>query len=227
MPVMMALLAPVVYFISLLFLPPSAKAQTAGRSDFCAQQARPIETDVRVFSVPTRFDYSKSPEELAAMTNTPRGYHTVNHGVTSARLNTKIDFRMQVAALGRTLCVIPVSLTVEVGYDEMTVYVSRRHQQGSCPFRVTLDHEMEHVQTNMAALNRHVPAIRSALQRVASQMKPIATTSQAEAERRILDEAQRGIASALEAMKRDRDNANARMDTPSEYARLHAKCPKW
>jgi hypothetical protein len=150
-------------------------------------------------------------------------------GLAKLSYDLAADIRFETTRIGSTICVRVRQVAVSAGTvaPEIWIHPELQRQQGSCRWRVTWDHEMEHVQVHYAYLSRLDQEITRSLPRLLRGLPPVKVgptlsveTAQAVLQKRIMMELDAiNRASVAEARMR-----HARMDTSSEYRRLAQKC---
>jgi len=110
-------------------------------------EARLGPTSITVEVIPAHFDtdFSQSSAQLTA-----RGAHATGRivlGLTETRLKSSISFGGNgvVKPITGRYCMRPI-IAVKLAFDPMVLDVAREQKQGSCEQKITLDHEVRHMQ---------------------------------------------------------------------------------
>ncbi|MEM7226523.1 MAG: hypothetical protein AAF495_26365 [Pseudomonadota bacterium] len=149
-------------------------------------------------------------------------------GLTIANFGTSYQTQMTYRkAKGGGYCVALSEATITVGYEDMTIYLSRDYAEGSCEFDAILEHELEHVAINEGVLRSYKTKFQEALKRVLRSKRVIFVHRKQEARSAYLLEFQRQFEPVARKMMRARDQKNAKIDTRASYERVHAKCSNW
>ena len=198
----------------------------------CAPPESPPTLLVTVDDAEPRLDHTLGRDELGDLA---RGSRDALHatqvrplGLTSARL--KIAIRTTNRALERPdgiTCVWPDSATVEIGFDELTVYVARDYRPGSCAYAQTLDHEMTHVAINRRAVQAVVPRLERALAGAIRDAPVLQVRDADEARSAYTNLIDRRLSPILDDMEAQRRRDNAAIDTPDSYRAMSRRCDDW
>jgi hypothetical protein len=146
----------------------------------------------------------------------------------------EISSQYEMTELGRNptgpLQVWAKSINVNFSVTRMEVYVSSQYPVGSCQYDTVLAHENSHVAINDRVYRKYKALLIQALRRdrnLPTQAHPLRVSSEQEGED-ILDRNIKGILTPLETRFQAEDRReNAKIDTPSSYARTQAKCRDW
>ena len=149
-------------------------------------------------------------------------------GLTVAQLGTSYETQMTYRkAQGGGYCVSLTEATVTVGYDDMTIYLSRDYAEGSCEFDAILEHELEHVALNEAVLRSYQTKFENALKRVLRSKKVIFVHRKAEARSAYLLALKKQFEPVAAAMARERNQKNGKIDTRKNYEHIASQCNNW
>ncbi len=122
------------------------------------------------------------------------------------------------------------SIDVRFTVTRMEVYVSSKYPRGSCQYETVLAHENTHVAINERVFKKYKAMLIRALKMdrdLPTRAHPLRASSEQDAEE-ILDRNLKGVLNPLEARFQAEDRReNAKIDTPSSYARTQAKCRDW
>ena len=130
----------------------------------------------------------------------------------------------------RTVPLFVRSANIFFRLDPIAVFVSSQYAVGSCPYRVTKEHEYQHVSAFLRIFHRH----RETMVRRANAIRlPTEASPKNVLETNIDGEQARIEAPIVQAVKDVRDligrearaDRNAK-DAPAAYARVHARCPR-
>lgn len=122
-------------------------------------------------------NYEHNQTELTEMS---RGYGLHEDGMLTSGLSIadisweiEINTSTRLAEDNKTICVIPTSVDVFVGFTNPILYIANNLQKGSCSYNLALLHEYQHQQINVAALEYFVPKIKKTLQIKMSSISPL------------------------------------------------------
>ena len=153
-------------------------------------------------------------------------------GVTLAEHEFKMDY--QIGGLehpnGDGFCIWVDSVDVSFSYAQMNVYVSSQYPEGSCPYRVILNHENQHVAIDKRVLDKYRARIERALKRsrsIPTKAHPMSVISMNNGKAVIADRLNRIVDPILAAYKKEIIRENGKIDTPASYRRTQALCNNW
>lgn len=153
-------------------------------------------------------------------------------GLTSAE--QALDTSYQCGALENTrthrVCVWADSVEIDFSYTKMDVYVSSQYPEGSCPYRVILAHENQHVAINNRVLKKYLGLMKQAIRRdrsIPTKDRPISAGSFKEGQDIIAARIARIIQPLYDHYKREVRWDNRMIDTMRNYGRIQAKCKDW
>jgi len=129
--------------------------------------------------------YSRSQlEEMASYYNLhEKGMFTA--GLSVSDINGQVQLRTVYEQVGDVICVIPVTVEVNLGYRRPTIYIVNDLSPDSCEYKVVLRHEQQHQQISVMALEHFVPQMRRAMEANLSAVLPRAVASEAAADAEI------------------------------------------
>jgi hypothetical protein len=129
----------------------------------------------------------------------------------------------------------PVSIWVSaVHFDffisQFDVYVSNQYAEGSCPYRVVLAHENNHVAINLKNFEKYRLILMQMLEKddnLPTEIRPWKVNNLKEGNVEIQKYLEGEIAPVVQKFKDENGLANATIDLPDSYARLQAQCQDW
>lgn len=71
------------------------------------------------------------------------------------------------------ICVVPSKVDFSLGYKDPTIYISKDLKAQSCEYYTAIRHEEAHMQINKTTLDYYLPKIKSALNQMSKDIKPI------------------------------------------------------
>jgi hypothetical protein len=125
-------------------------------------------------------------------------------------------------------CLALKQLNLTLRYEPV-IYISRNKAPGSCAYKAALEHEYKHLEADYAVLRTYIPRIRSAAQVALNRLGGMRQMRLSELERgqdAMTAEISRMIDDMVAGIQRDRDRRQALIDTPQEYQRVAALCPR-
>jgi hypothetical protein len=143
----------------------------------------------------------------------------------------KIEYAANYAVepYGDAYCFWVKDIDVLLRYETPDVYIAREYRRGSCNYKVTLEHEMQHVKVARDYMGRFVTKMRSTLTSllIPKPKSAVVIESPAKAKREAEQLLQRLIYSVYEQLQIEMGKAQAKVDSPREYKRLGRKCKNW
>lgn len=134
-----------------------------------------------------RYDMSYSRDqlaELAAYYNLrEKGMFTA--GLSVSDINGQVRLHTVTERVGEIICVIPVTVELNLGYRRPTIYIVNDLAPESCEYNTVMRHEQQHQQISVMALEHFVPQIRRQMAAKMTAVKPRAVSSEAEADAEI------------------------------------------
>jgi len=123
-------------------------------------------------------------------------------------------------------CFWPGRVEVVLSIPQMMVFLAAEYPEGSCQYNAILEHENEHVRTNLEVLERHGPKIEAAARRAVAGIVPFPAAFRMTG-RQMSEVLQKRINPAVDALDAERVKLNLALDTPENYERIAARCTGW
>lgn len=147
-----------------LFLWPSLVGAETPAEKFCRQNAQKPEITIELSYGKLRYDFSKNNKTLTRMHIRNFGGVVAPgkqvHGLASYNLVTEINFNLEkISSSDKVTCFYPRQVTLRIGVQDPTIYISRNLVKDSCPYIVALRHEQTHQQINAEILEAYLPKI--------------------------------------------------------------------
>ena len=150
-------------FLNLFLYAGFASAKTTA-DKLCSENISRPEVSIEVSYGELKYDFTKNNKTLTRMHI--RNYGGVVapgkqvHGLASYDLATEIRFQLQKSSFSNKVnCVYPLYVTLKVGVQNPTIYISRNLKEGTCEYQVALRHEQTHQQINAEILDYFLPEI--------------------------------------------------------------------
>ncbi len=133
-----------------------------------------------------RYDYQYDRQ---ALTRLGQQYGLVEPGMMASGLSLfGIDWSVTLNTAARvavddSICVLPASVDVFIGFQEPTIYIDKDLEREGCRYQLALRHEHQHQQISVAALEYFIPWIREKIIRFLQEIAPnnISSLSQTDA----------------------------------------------
>lgn len=223
-----------------LMLPIADPAQVKG----CSAR-KPFKTEIQIdLDIPeTRYDFSMTRKNLTEgqveLTTAWKSEHE-DHVWASSDLSVEGLARGGMGVMsasqfigvpydkyGMYYCPYVKKLIVSVHYNTK-IFVAREHKKGTCDFSATLAHEEQHHQINVDTVSEVMMRLEKDLPEIISYMER-RYVPRAEVENGAMN-LQAGLEDALkiysEHMFKEMSKRNAVLDSPEEYQRVAAQCPR-
>ena len=184
----------------------------------CERRLAPTSVEVVTKPVSYVYDFSKSTGELTA-----RGAHragTVVLGLveTEIRSEAAVGLNGIKQTFGSRYCMRP-KLTVKLAFEPMTLFVASEQPEGSCAFRVTMEHELKHIAVYQDYLEDFAGRVQDDLGRALGG-GIVYVDGQAAADAHVRAVLEKTLTPYLQSMQNEVRARQARVDSPAEYARL-------
>ncbi|MGY9015102.1 MAG: hypothetical protein ACKVG9_07405 [Rhodospirillales bacterium] len=124
-------------------------------------------------------------------------------------------------------CALPTKIDIKMGYPSFEILIDSRYRRGTCQYNAIRDHENEHVDLYLEALNRFTPWLESRILNEASLIKHIIVTYPDRAARHFTAVLMSKIKTAAKKLSNAAARENARIDTLQSYRTIQAQCTKW
>jgi len=183
-------------------------------------------TTVRVVTTPVSYttDFSRSIDDLTA-----RGAHSAGTIVlglveTQVRSEAKVGLNGVKQHFRDRYCMRP-SVEMRLAFEPMRLFVASEHPEGTCGFRVTMEHELKHIAVYQEYLEDFAGQVQVDLARELGDgilyfASPAAADAHVEA---VISQT---LKPYLEGVRDQVKARQTRIDSPEEYARLSAM-QKW
>jgi len=191
----------------------------------CERRLGPTTVEVVTKPVSYTYDFTRSIGEL-----TSRGGHragTVVLGLVETEMRSEASLGLNGVKQhfrGR-YCMRP-NVTVKLAFEPMTLFVAKEQPEGSCAFRITMEHELKHITVYQDYLEEFGAQMREDIGRaLGNEIVYLGTRSEADAHVRAILE--KTLSPYMQAVQEEVRARQARVDSPTEYARLdrhHAWC---
>ena len=150
----------------------------------------------------------------------------VTRGLTNTGLESQIAVSVTYRQITKNSVCIGVSkVAARVGYRDFKVYIDRKLKPGSCAYKSTMAHELNHVAIYRDQLQKYHPLFERQLNISAAKLKPIISRSSTLGHKYFLRKLNTGFKRIFKQMNKETDRRQGRMDTPENYRREQALCP--
>ncbi|MEO5335863.1 MAG: hypothetical protein H7841_03070 [Magnetospirillum sp. WYHS-4] len=208
-PLLAAILAPVT--AQAACGPAAAPPTVAFKSSFPAQ---PVFYDA----------YSRA--DLARFTTRKATPGRVINGLTKGSYAYKVTGEALVRPDGNGFCAYLSKVDVTLEFKDLTIFVAKENPRNGCEYKVTLTHEMQHVQLYRQSFDKHAPLAKALAEQLARSQAPVWMTERNAASQATIKQLSASLAQRFKAMQEDADRSNGAIDTEQSYRYLDSLCPK-
>lgn len=113
------------------------------------------------------------------------------HGTVVASFDEEYDLQVSATPSESGYCVVLNGLSATLGYTSFQVNIDHSHAPDSCEYKMTLDHENEHISSYIKALDGETENMRKSIRFAADSIMPMFVPS--------LD----GVSAALDKMQQE------------------------
>jgi hypothetical protein len=141
-----------------------------------------------------------------------------------------VDVQGLAPAQGGPVSIWASTINFDFSITQFDVYVSNQYAEGSCPYRVVLAHENNHVAINRENFEKYRLILKATLEKddnFPTEAHPWKVDSLKDGDARIQTYLQGEIAPIVQRFKDENGLSNATIDLPDNYARLQAQCQDW
>ncbi|MEI6985977.1 MAG: hypothetical protein WCK65_07605 [Rhodospirillaceae bacterium] len=218
--------------VFLLALQLTVPGMACGANDFpCPPSGQPIVVTIEPFNseLTYHFNYSEADMMLLSGDNVMRASSNVHlRGLATALYGSKMEFSYYVQKMDAGWCLAPVSVTVQLGFHDVRIYVDSKYQSKSCQRHAVLIHEAKHIGIFYEEMNAGIPQVYSELnQAIADAGFPIFTTDLDDGRKYISDYVSYYTKQGFYRIDQRIVQRNTALDNPQEYSSIAAMCLNW
>lgn len=200
----------------------------------CGKQKMPHILSEPLVAV-AKVDYTKGRDDLKNFdidTVSPYGprHHAKIGGLMSGeiRVESRVRFMQEKYPARGAGCVHIDSIDLIVHVNP-TIYVAREYARGTCQHDAILEHERQHVKTDVAIARKYAATLKNMmsahLRSSGYSFGPYPIETMTAAQERIQNQLQALIMRNNEVMTRERKAEQQKLDSLEEYNRVSAQCP--
>ncbi len=123
-----------------------------------------------------RYDYGK---DRSGITQISKKLGILEDGIFASGLAT-VDVSWEVGVdvgaqrkLNGKICVMPEKVTIFMGFQRPTVYISKDLIKDGCQYNLVMRHEQTHHQINKTTLDYYLPYFKSEVEKVINRTQPV------------------------------------------------------
>lgn len=99
------------------------------------------------------------------------------HGTVVASFDEEYDLQVSATPSGSGYCVVLNGLNAALGYTEFQINIDKSHEPKSCKYKMTLEHEKEHVSAYLNAFKDEADNMKKSITLAANSIMPIFVSS--------------------------------------------------
>lgn len=177
------------------------------------------------------YDYSKSTKEITALA---QKFNLAEEGLFAQGLSTvNINFDITIYSEGQPIgnsqfCVIPSGITIFLGLESPTIYISNQLPKDSCEYNIVVQHEKVHQQINKTTLEYYLPMFKYAAEQILKQMQPKLITDINAVETTTAEMTKlynQKLTPLVDYIKKEMLNEQHKLDNPKNYFFESTLCP--
>lgn len=184
----------------------------------CEQRLAPTTVEVVTKPVSYAYDFTQSTGEL-----TSRGAHsagTIVLGLVETEIRSEASLGLNgFNPLFRGRYCMRPKVTVKLAFEPMTLFVANEQPEGSCAFRITMEHELKHIVVYQDYLEEFGARVREDLGRALGN-EIVYVGTQGEADARVRAILEKTLTPYMQSVQDAVRAHQARVDSPAEYSRL-------
>ena len=174
-----------------------------------------------------KFNVTESARSLTGL-HGPKGGGVVT-GLAFSPLYYEYQMHYSVTEQGNKICVAVDKMHINFRARPF-VFVSKEFPRGSCEFNAVLNHENKHVSTLKKVQRKYAQDFKKYVYDTILQVKPVKISSPgqlAAAQKKIEKQVNARLESYIEEIGYDLAREQTKVDSPSEYERVHNLCENW
>ncbi len=215
-------------FLAALLVATALGARPGAAAENCPGSRKvPYDIELEVDIPQARLHHDRSIAELGRMAvHGPRGPIL---GLAGGGLDFGWRVGFEWRPQGAAFCFWVRRTVLTIRHPSPDIYVAREYRRGGCNYRAVLAHERRHIQTSRELINRYAPRLRWVLTslRIPTGERPLLVGSP-EAAKSQVEALMKELAEPLfHEMIAALKEAQAKIDSPASYRRLHKKCKRW
>jgi hypothetical protein len=217
-----------VLFLAVLLVASVLGARPGAAAGDCPRSRDiPYDIELEIETPQARLHHDRSIAELGRMAVHGPSGRILGLADGGLDFGWRVGFEWRPQGAGFCFWVRRTALTIR--HPSPDIYVAREYRRGGCNYRAILAHERRHIQASRELIDRYTPRLRWVLTslRIPTGERPILVAS-LEAAKSQVEALMKALAEPLfREMIAALKEAQAKIDSPASYRRLHKKCKKW
>jgi hypothetical protein len=176
-----------------------------------------------------QLDNTRTQREMQLLAGTAAATHAARTPMTLGLTLTEVIATSRIMAetvtdrLGEG-CAAINRLEVAFGFAQHKIYIPQHFAPMSCAYNIIYAHEMRHVETDRALLDSQLPQLRTGIMRALPDMAVVTGGTEAEMTAMLHERIDRLLRRLQSDFIQEREQRQAQVDSPDEYARIAASC---
>jgi hypothetical protein len=188
----------------------------------------PLRVTVRVKIPAVSVNHDLSIDELTELSSF-HGPQSRVLGLTTYKLEVNSFANYSAVPHGNRYCFWVDDIDLPFRYNSMDVYIASEYGEETCPYRVTMEHEQNHVRVARRILKRYTPRFEKALSSavIPTGRAPVLIDQPADAKHKLAALYDRLIKPVYQEMWAELERDQAALDTPQMYRQALRRCRNW
>lgn len=150
-------------------------------------------------------------------------------GITETQIShrTSATYTICSDSRKREQCLYLTEASLDVSYQNTTVYIAKQYPPGSCEYRAIYQHEAEHVRILNSHQSRFKPIFRANLLHIMNTIRPVSSRDPQRGKQKMSQQLQRRMKKKFRSLEKSLKRAHAAIDTARNYAKIQSKCRNW
>lgn len=174
-----------------------------------------------------KFSHGLGHSQLGRMSGKNSATNQKTFGLTVANMKTAVSADFLMVEVSGGVCVYPVNVNVDFGYEDIVVYIASELSRNSCGFGVTMKHEEVHVQIYLRYLDQFESSIKNSVSQAVKSQFPMKLRSANNAEKIGLEVITDNLLRSITQMETQRDREHDLLDSPQSYRKWQSMCSEW
>ncbi len=183
---------------------------------------------IKIDASPGNIIYDHNKDKLFLKNKSKSQIHVPSdrhmNGLTEAnlKLDVRVNFVSQMVR-GGTQCIMPKDVDFFVGYDDVIIYIAKHIKKGTCRYKVTKNHELQHYEFNKQMLKKYIFKFQDALVNAIKAIGSMEAYGE-ETASLMLAEYTRAVKEIEKQMVRDMQKLHGQIDSVENYKKEDRMC---
>lgn len=177
----------------------------------------------------SNIDNSKSQREIQSLSGLGQAVHSYRIPLALGLTLTQVQTTTRIAASIQTTgwsskCATLVALNVGFGFTPHTIYIPHEFEPTTCAYNAIYSHEIQHVNTDISLLQSKIGDVRAQIIAQLTGIGPIEGSDETALQQELKRRLERLLTNIQNDFTRERQQVQAAVDSPAEYARVGNSC---